>query len=378
MSVSGSSALKIVPLFLDETIVHTDLEPLFYEEWSPIKNDASCISLIQSACALDDSISQPITAKARKPFDLDNAVRSFDSHSVLELQPSDERVVYVRKLSKQSSVTTSQSLSRWYKGRCDSEISVLRWFKRIAPDFPVPRVLAVDKSEELIVTSCIPGLDVLHAYPSLVTSAKYLVLILGFLSIIDCFDVDESTDLQSFFANLINSRRLRSFVYRNKAQDPKSHSLLRQRLETLQEALRPVIAELTDSDPALSSCRFVLSHQDLRCNNVPLDPVSGQVMGIVDWEYCASLPAVLAAQFPEWTHQPIMESSLYRNPKDTFLHYAFEPKAERKRLCELYEECVQRLDQEYWRCLMAGSRLRDAYAWVLASDCDPDGEAMNR
>ncbi|KAJ3915176.1 hypothetical protein F5877DRAFT_49078, partial [Lentinula edodes] len=287
------------------------------------------------------------------------------------------------------------------------EISVLRWLELVAPDLPVPRVLAVSETKELSVTTVVPGLDAMHAYPRLdalakersVTSyAQFAIrmfripapqrfgtphdldgqsLLLGRhigFSPEHCFAVSESTDLQSFFDGLIDSRLLRSSIYHHKS-DPSSHSLLSFRLTRLREGIQPLIAEVI-KDPILS--RFVLTHQDTRSNNLILEPASGEISGAVDWEYCGCLPAAMAAQYPEWIRPPIDESLQYRNPKDTFLHYTFELKAERERLCDLYEECVKGLDQEFWNCLVLGTRLRDAYTWIALSNGDLDGEAMDR
>lgn len=35
-------------------------------------------------------------------------------------------------------------------------------------------------------------------------------------------------------------------------------------------------------------------------------------------------------------------------------------------------------DQEFWNCLVLGTRLRDAYTWIALSNGDLDGEAMDR
>ncbi|GAV98678.1 phosphotransferase enzyme family protein [Lentinula edodes] len=271
MSVLMSSALDIVPLVLDEVTVHTDLEPQVYEEWSTTTNkDIPCTSLIENACCLlDGSKSQPIIARARKPFDINNAV--------LKLHLSD--CVVFGDVSLKSLET-----------------------------------------KELSVTTVVPGLDAMHAYPRLDALAK-------------------------------------------------------ERSVTSYAQFVPLIAEVI-KDPILS--RFVLTHQDTRSNNLILEPASGEISGAVDWEYCGCLPAAMAAQYPEWIRPPIDESLQYRNPKDTFLHYTFELKVERERLCDLYEECVKGLDQEFWNCLVLGTRLRDAYTWIALSNGDLDGEAMDR
>ncbi|KAH7868054.1 uncharacterized protein C8R40DRAFT_1241840 [Lentinula edodes] len=126
----------------------------------------------------------------------------------------------------------------------------------------------------------------------------------------------------SFFDGLIDSRLLRSSIYHK--FNSASHSLLSLRLARLREGLQSLIVEVV-KDPTLS--RFVPPHQNTRCNNLILETVSGEISGVVDWEYCGCLPAAMAAQYPGWIRPPIDESLQYRNPKDTFLHYTFELKA---------------------------------------------------
>jgi hypothetical protein len=69
-----------------------------------------------------------------------------------------------------------------------------------------------------------------------------------------------------------------------------------------------------------------------------LDVNSGEVVGIVDWEFNGSMPACMSADYPGWIRPPIIESPLYRNPENTIVSFFHEPRAERDRLCDLYEE----------------------------------------
>ncbi|KAF9069260.1 hypothetical protein BDP27DRAFT_1325889 [Rhodocollybia butyracea] len=351
-------------------------------------------SLIESACALLGNKLQATMAVARKPFNSNDVV--------MELHLDDNRTVFVRVLTQQSS---DNSTTRWLQGRHTSEISILQWLEMVAPNVPVSRVLAVDSVNGIIVTTYIPGLDAFHAYPLLKASAKEhsvvswaqlalklfrtsspqcfgtphaiegTMLRLGVhigLSPGHCFDVGGSTNLRTFFASAVESRISRSAILY--ANEPETHSLLCQRVARLFEGLESLMVEL-DSDPALS--RFVLTHTDPRPDNVILDPVSGEVLAIVDWEYVSCFPAAMAAQYPEWIRSPIVGTQRYRNSKTTLLHYTLEPKAERERLCNLYEEYMQRHDPEYHRCLIWGIRLRDAYVWITSPN-DPDGEAMDK
>ncbi|KAF8186972.1 hypothetical protein K438DRAFT_1973161 [Mycena galopus ATCC 62051] len=71
---------------------------------------------------------------------------------------------------------------------------------------------------------------------------------------------------------------------------------------------------------------------------------------------------------------PILDSPLYRNPESTIVSFFLEPRAERDRLCNLYEEIVKKLDHDNYNCLLHGTRLRDALAWIeLDGNEDNDG-----
>ncbi|KAJ7708637.1 hypothetical protein B0H16DRAFT_1632123, partial [Mycena metata] len=60
----------------------------------------------------------------------------------------------------------------WKRARLFAELSILRWLGANAPEMPVPRILAFDETNGMLVTTLMPGLDALHAYPHLNTSAK--------------------------------------------------------------------------------------------------------------------------------------------------------------------------------------------------------------
>ncbi|KAJ3812859.1 hypothetical protein F5876DRAFT_63644 [Lentinula aff. lateritia] len=195
-----------VPLFLQETLVHTDLEPLVYKEWSGV-------------VATDN---------------LKNATNS-----------TMPRIALGDALPK----------------------SLLRWVELVAPELLVPRVLAVDDMGALTVTTFVPGLNAMHAYLCLdVLATEHSVLsyaqltvrmfripapqcfgtsqdlngptllqVLGShirFSLEHWFDVSESTDLQSAFAFLHHK------------SDSASHSLLSLRLARLHEGLQSLIAEV--------------------------------------------------------------------------------------------------------------------------------------
>ncbi|KAJ6624848.1 hypothetical protein B0H10DRAFT_679066 [Mycena sp. CBHHK59/15] len=95
----------------------------------------------------------------------------------------------------------------------------------------------------------------------------------------------------------------------------------------------------------------------------------------------AALPSHIAT-FVRTTYSggypAIHRRSPYTNPKTLMHHYCFDPLAERLRLARLYEQAVQELDMEYWRCLLEGVALRDALIWLERWGSGPDGYGMSR
>ncbi|KAJ7748376.1 hypothetical protein B0H16DRAFT_1725561 [Mycena metata] len=82
------------------------------------------------------------------------------------------------------------------------------------------------------------------------------------------------------------------------------------------------------------------------------------LVGIVDWEFNAAMPACVSTVYPGWIRHSIIESWLYRNPKSTFETVYVESRENKNRLCDLYEKIVRELDGEYYNCLIQGTRPR--------------------
>ncbi|KAJ7492124.1 hypothetical protein FB451DRAFT_517580 [Mycena latifolia] len=185
------------------------------------------------------------------------------------------------------------------------------------------------------------------------------------------FDIDKTTNLLSFFTSAIAARRARSLAVNNAEE----HEMLCRRLDRLLEGLKPLIILALET---WSMLRFALTHSDPRPDNIMLDRTTGEVVGIVDWEYYGCIPACMSAGYPSWIRSPITESPIYRNPKSIMASFFLEPLPERNRLCDLYEKTVKELNggEEYYNCLVQGTRLRDALAWIEARNSDRDGFAM--
>ncbi|KAJ7094293.1 hypothetical protein C8R44DRAFT_860426, partial [Mycena epipterygia] len=225
--------------------IETDLEPLVYDEWSSAEREApenlQWFSIIERASSLLDSSfgseegkpRRRVASKTRKPFDKTNAV--------MDIQLDDgqaRRSAFVRVLMHHDE---DPSTEMWKRARLFSELSILRWLQANASDLPVPRVLAFDDVNDLLITTLMPGLDAAHAYPRLSTPAKQnsviswagvsvlmfrldapqrrfsiindpLVQPASYLSISPqhTFATDELAGLLSFFTSAIPSRRARS------------------------------------------------------------------------------------------------------------------------------------------------------------------------
>ncbi|KAJ6490479.1 hypothetical protein DFH09DRAFT_1208643 [Mycena vulgaris] len=376
----------------DDKQIELDLEPLVYDEWPPASKaapvNAQWLSIIQRSSSLLDG--KAVAARTRKPFD--------ETNTVMDIQLDNGRSALVRVLVPGRDDDPATQM--WKRARLFSEFSILCWLETNAPDLPVPRVLAInddDGVKDLLITTLMPGLDAAHTYPRLSPKAKEhsviswapisvlmfrlpvpqqfglikpLYKVTSHLSITPeySFDISETTNLLSFFTSAISSRR--AFSLRSNNEE---HEILCKRLDRLLVGLEPLIARMQET-PYMS--RFALTHSDLRPSNIMLNEANGEVVGIVDWEYHGCMPACMSAEYPRWIRSPITESPIYRNPKSTIVSFFNDPKEERIRLSVLYENTVKGLDMEYYNCLIQGTRLRDALAWIENSTSDPDGFAM--
>ncbi|KAJ7714319.1 hypothetical protein B0H16DRAFT_1518615 [Mycena metata] len=368
--------------------VELDLEPLVYDEWHrDAPGTAQLLPVIERASSFLSG--RALSVRTRKPFTPTDAV--------LDIELDDGRSAFVRILMSNGDDPATEE---WKRARVFAELSILRWLEINAPGVPVPRVIAFDDPNGVLITTLMPGLDALHAYPQLSNSAKeHSVSSWARLSVLmfrlpapqrrfglianpllstsyysvspkHVFQIEDSATLLCFFEKAVSARRARSASVNN-AED---QEILCRHLDRLLEGLKADIA-LAEETPHLT--RSALTHCDLRPNNVILDPTSGDVVGIVDWEYNAAMPACMSTVYPGWIRPSIIESSSYKNPKSTFHTVYLESRERRNLLCDLYEKTVKELDAEYYHCLIQGTRLRDALAWIENGYSDHDGFAMN-
>ena len=93
-----------------------------------------------------------------------------------------------------------------------------------------------------------------------------------------------------------------------------------------------ILTDLLSNPKAPSLFRCVLVHRDLNEANILVNK-DGSVTGVIDWEYQALHPAVLAASYPPWLSYNGCDDPRFSIPEQRF--WLDSPK-ESKRLCDLY------------------------------------------
>ncbi|KAJ6561778.1 hypothetical protein B0H19DRAFT_1259424 [Mycena capillaripes] len=359
----------IAPLYkLDDERIEIDLPPIVYETWSAD------------------------TGSAEGPTS-ENEQWARIIRRVMDIQFEGGKSAFARILLWR----VDSAVGPWRRAKLFAELGILRWLEANASSLPVPRILAFDDVNCLLCSTVMPGMNVFHSYPHLSTAAKeHSVISWAHISVSmfhistpqrfgtvenslhlyttpqHTFDTGNTADILSFFRSAISARRTRSLMINNTEE----HEMLCSRLDRLLEGVKPLVAQAQDT-PSMS--RFVLTHRDLHSANILLDQTSGKVVGIVDWEFHACMPACMSVDYPSWIYGSVDESTLYRNPESKFETFCFEPRAERDRLCDLYEQTVKELDGDYHHCLLAGTRLRDALKWIEIEYLqDDDGVRMAR
>jgi len=116
-----------------------------------------------------------------------------------------------------------------------------------------------------------------------------------------------------------------------KNQDPADLDEAQAALQVLQEYVL-IICQKFDSE----HLRPVPVHEDLTAHNI-LCNKSGEITGVIDWEFHAVKPAVLAVSYPPWTSHfgtPTLSATLQDS---RFTSYFLCSPSEGKRLCDYYE-----------------------------------------
>ncbi|THU84497.1 hypothetical protein K435DRAFT_783734 [Dendrothele bispora CBS 962.96] len=305
--------------------------------------------------------------------------------------------------------------SEWEKRKFESEVEVMSLLAPHSPDsIAVPKVYhsTTTKDYGYMVIEKLPGCIVLNCYGLLSAGAKenatktFASMMLwlfrfvvpggkiGSISPDGCgastlmprisikeYSPDTIFDtLEQYIESLVELAR----AFRLKHEDSETYAVTCINLDRLLHLLRngALLQGLEDKPHLL---RSALKHDDLlRPFNVLLDPESGNVSGIVDWEHHSVLPAVLVAEYPCWLIydgcfdlefvDPPPSSKLKQN--STLQKFWVGGVEECRHYRVLYDNFVKAKDPEYYDCLIKGRNLRAALGWLSPAEVDPGCERL--
>ncbi|KAI9069802.1 kinase-like protein [Trametes sanguinea] len=136
------------------------------------------------------------------------------------------------------------------------------------------------------------------------------------------------------------------------------------------DARSRVLARLDAELPAIyariskpSHRRSVLHHGDPSPMNVLMDG-EGNVTGVIDWEYQAVLPAVLAVEYPQYIRYDGKWDPRFPHKAATVESWWLSSAEDSVRLREVYAEAIKTKDGECWDALVHGERLRQITEWL--------------
>ncbi|KAH6903396.1 phosphotransferase enzyme family-domain-containing protein [Coprinopsis sp. MPI-PUGE-AT-0042] len=297
------------------------------------------------------------------------------------VQLSDEREYILRmtdlELCGQESISDTESA--WRKRKFDGEIGIMQLLTKSSGNgasIPSPRVIASHVNNEQEVAYALfeklPGMPIINVWGSMKDSSKAAAVTSYANTMTDIFRLPlPGVDPQSSQIGSLVPDALDEFIDQYIALAIKEHQdathgdedsdmikSSQNTLERLKILLRRLSAALPQDQPHL--WRPVLSHDDLRSTNILVEPSSGSVTGIIDWEYHSVLPAVLVAEYPEW-----LSYAGQNDPRFASSWVLWHGDAEE---CSMYRREYERLvlakDPEYHDCLVRGALLREGVSWV--------------
>ncbi|EKM51100.1 uncharacterized protein PHACADRAFT_177794 [Phanerochaete carnosa HHB-10118-sp] len=126
-------------------------------------------------------------------------------------------------------------------------------------------------------------------------------------------------------------------------------------LETLHKVAGSTVRSITTS----ASC-CALSHDDLGDTDVIVNERTGEVSGIVDWEFHSVVPRVMAAHYPSWLRYDGVCDPKYAAEGKWWL----SSREESVQMLALFEEVVKSKSQDYHDALFSGTGLRSILEWI--------------
>ncbi|KAL0959140.1 hypothetical protein HGRIS_014427 [Hohenbuehelia grisea] len=169
--------------------------------------------------------------------------------------------------------------------------------------------------------------------------------------------------LEEYIIFLFSLRRQTSIVGTDDAEKERAR-------QTLNELEAFVLRHArTLDDPAMRRC--ILSHDPEGVDDLLLG-AHGDVTAVLDWEFHAIKPAILAVRYPPWfDYSGSFDPRYAWKPQEEHLKMFWLVTADESReLVKHYDEFVKNQDPEYYSILKAGISIRAAVSWLETSPID--------
>ncbi|KAJ3517815.1 hypothetical protein NMY22_g13880 [Coprinellus aureogranulatus] len=206
-----------------------------------------------------------------------------------EITLADGSVVILRWLAIQGNI------SDWARRKVEAEVGIMSLLQAHRDTIPSPRVIAKIISNECMcfIMEKLPG----NAEADFITQERALISYANIVLALFRIPVPDEDRLRIGTLVVDLSPGARTF-------SPVStwiFTLLRR------SARRPIPTALS------------IKHDDLRLSNILLDPTSGEVTGIIDWEYHSVQPSVLVAEYPWWLNCTAQEDPRFSSSTNWWL-----------------------------------------------------------
>ncbi|KAJ4483041.1 hypothetical protein C8J55DRAFT_511339 [Lentinula edodes] len=289
----------------------------------------------------------------------------------------------------------------YIRDKVQRECEILKWMDSLA-SLPVPRPILCEvnsASPPFMITSKCEGIEVIFGFGTLSEDAKIRNLRSFARFAIAMFQAQCPQQIGSIMRFSSNSPRnsrstkveIGPAVAYRKTETPS------QCFSSAQEYIRWLIAckqnrasSVVNVGPILRRAEAIFVEEDrrqdadqLRCipchgdavsHNILIDD-SGEITGVIDWEFHMILPAYLAVDYPSWiTYDGLQDPKFFPNTGQ-FSPFWPTSRQEAASLRQLYDNIVKKLDYQYYLSLKRGEIARLIMQWLI-TDEDREGEKL--
>ncbi|KAJ3906161.1 hypothetical protein F5879DRAFT_798130 [Lentinula edodes] len=113
--------------------------------------------------------------------------------------------------------------------------------------------------------------------------------------------------------------------------------------------------------------RCIPWHGDAVSHNILIDS-SGEITGVIDWEFHMILPAYLAVDYPSWITYDGLQDPKFFPTTGQFSPFWPTSRQEATTLRQKYDEIVKKLDHAYYLSLKKGEIARLIMQWLIADE----------